>query len=238
MNCRNREKNGGCGAERQEKARIENRERTRGDEESGRKRQYVCRRPAQVQDAGGKIHDRHERRAVDRRAAADKIGVRQQRGDRGGHRQPAERAGDSKAEKREARKDGNVAAGDRDDVIRPRFLEAPLELIIEAGPVSDHDRPDNRRRPGAPSSDGGIDRRAGERPRPSRKLLERVAVLDNFDERRTLHNADEPRAAAREGPFLVWNARVQIARWPPQLCGHANRPAGAPALSLAKRERT
>ena len=111
----------------------------RGDE-----RQCVERRAALIDGARAEIDDRHQRRAIDRRAAADQRGVRQERSDRRQHRGPAEPPGDAEAAQQQPRENRDVAARDRDHVIGSGLLQPALHVVVEAGPIADDDRRDDR----------------------------------------------------------------------------------------------
>ncbi len=46
----------------------------------------------------------------------------------------------------QAGEDGDVAAGDRDDVIGAGFLQAPLDFDVDSGAIANQDRGGNRLR--------------------------------------------------------------------------------------------
>ncbi len=144
----------GSGPEREEKARIRDRQRLRRDEQPGNERQPVDRRTAQIHCPRGEVDDGHQRRTVDRGAAANDGAVRHEPRDGRQHGRAAKEPRDAESDEREPGENGDVAPGNCDDVIGPRFLQPPLEAFVEAGAIADDNRRDNRGRSSAPRADG------------------------------------------------------------------------------------
>ena len=132
--------------------------------------------------------------------------------------------------KQEDREDGDVAAGDRDDVIRAGVLEPPFVVLREPGAVADQDCRRHASRPVAPRADG--DRKAPARRRPERRgpFIEPPARRRHFDEGRALDGTDERDSTARQRPALVRNARVAVHGRPPKGCRQPQPPSGAPLM--------
>ena len=96
-----------------------------------------------IDRSGGQKHDRHERRANDRRFAANQIGVGEQRGYRDPGGTPRRHASNLAGEQEQAGENGDVAAGDGNHVVRASLLQPPLRLSIQTGAVTDQDRGDD-----------------------------------------------------------------------------------------------
>ena len=110
-----------------------------------------------VENPCAEIDDGHQRRAIDRCAAADERRVDDQQRDRSEHRQPAQDAGEPKGADNQPGQDRDVAARNRDHVIRARFLQLALNVKLERPAIADHDRGHDSRRALAPSSDAIVD---------------------------------------------------------------------------------
>ena len=165
----------------------------------------VERRAALIERPRAEVDDRHQRRAIDRRAAADQTRVRAgaPRSPRASPSRPSQPASRNSAEQ-QAGEDRDVAARDRDHVIRARLLQPALHLVVQPGAIADDDGRDDRGRPRAPAADrrarSRVARTRAPRPSPRRATLPRA---DDLDERAALDRADERRAAPRERALVV-----------------------------------
>ena len=86
----------------------------------------------------------------------------------------------------DAGQDGDVPAGDGDDVVGARGLQPQPDVIRQSGPIADQDGGDNRRRDGIvwrhPSLNAAADVRADDR----RSLLHASPALANINQPCTL----------------------------------------------------
>ena len=131
----------------------------------------------------------------------------------------------------------DVAAGDRDHVIRARLLQPPLHVVVEAGAIADDDGRDDGGRLRAPAADGARRSRGARRRAPRRSPRRPAAAREHLDERAALHRADQRRPAPRQRALVVGHARIEIARRPAQLRRHADAAAGAPLVDARRRQR-
>jgi hypothetical protein len=93
-----------------------------------------------IEGAAGEVHNRHQRRAIHRRPhAANDAPVSDEQSDDGNHRGRAETPGDTEHAEQHAGENGDVAAGDCDDVIGSRFLQPTNHLVVQSGAVPDDD---------------------------------------------------------------------------------------------------
>ena len=90
--------------------------------------------------------------------------IREERGDGREHRRAAEPAGHPERAQQQAGEDRDVAAGDGDDVIRPRFLQPPLDFVAQPGAIAKHDGGDDRGGTRMPPANGVCDRATREGP--------------------------------------------------------------------------
>ena len=196
------------GPERQQEARVEDREgRDRhdaggGDREHVEGRRPVVDEPGPEDDHRGGGGPRHRRLVADDGAVAHHAGHHR--------REPGPRpeARQAREEQQAAGEDGDVAAGDGDDVVDAAVPQAPGGLGIELVPVADEDRGHHRRRlvPVAPhrAGDGAPDevpRRGGQLDPPRR-------VPHHVDEEAALHRPAQGRPPQRLPPRLVAGPRI------------------------------
>ena len=152
-----------------------------GDEARRHQRQRVERRTALIDRAGREVHHGHQRRAIDRRAAADQPPYAISTAIAASIAVAAQHAGEAERAEHQAGENRDVAAGDRDHVIRARLLQPPLHLVVQAGAIADDDGGDDGRR-----SRGSM--------RPTAAAIARRA--NGANARPTPSSSQEPRATS------------------------------------------
>jgi len=188
--------------------------------------------------SGAEVHHRHQRRAIDRGAAAHKQRVRDEGRDRRQHRCAAEQTGAAKGAEEKAGEDRDVAAGDRDHVIRARFLQSPLHVVVQTGAIADDDRRHDRGGLRAPAADGAGDGVSRERPHARHRLVEPRSAREDLDERAALDRADQCGAAPRERALVIRNAGIEIPRRTAKHDRHPHATTRAPVVNAIAGERT
>ena len=131
--------NGCRRTERQEKCRIDDRQRISHQQQARHEHERIRRRTAEIQGTASQVDDRHHGRAIDRRSSADEISIGDESGHCGEHRTTAEKPGHAKDDERQTDKDRDVAARYRDDVVGAGLLQSPFDQIVEATSVANHD---------------------------------------------------------------------------------------------------
>ena len=126
----------------------------------------------------------------------------------------------------------DVAAGDGDDVIRPGFLERPLDFVIESGAIADQNRRHDRSGARAPGRDARLNRPAHGRANGRERFGQRAAVFDNLDEPIAFHRSDERRPTPREQALGICDAGIEIPGGPPQGGRKCHAPACPPSRNL------
>ena len=129
---------------------------------------------------------------------------------------------------REPREQRDVAAGDRDHVIRAGRLQASHHVVVQAGAIANNDRRDDGGGAGAVRSDGGGDCASGIRAGNSGRFIGSGAISNDAHERRALHRAREGDAATRDRALLVRHAGVEVAGDTAQFRRCADPAAGTP----------
>ena len=158
------------------------------------------------------VQDRHQRRPPDGWPGRDDIGVGEKHNDRHQRRQAAVNADERQATDDERGEDGDVAAGDRDDVVGAGRLQSGADLVGQAGAIANEDRGDDRRRHLAVREDPSRNRAANRRTDVGGVLLEDGAVVDNLDQQCALDRAEQRDAAQRCIGLEIGYAVVQIPR--------------------------
>jgi hypothetical protein len=98
------------GAESENESRIGDRKRVRHHQHCGHHPQGIQRRAALIARTAGQVDDRHQRRAVNRRAAVHDAGVGNEHGDGREHRAAAQVPGKPECAEEQAGEDGDVPA--------------------------------------------------------------------------------------------------------------------------------
>ncbi len=222
------------GAKGENERGIDGRKRLRAGQARRDKRERVERRAAEIGGAGRKGDHRHQRRPIDRRAAADEVAVGAKHDNRRDHRAPAEHADKSESGQHQPREDRDVAAGNRQHVVRAGFLQASLHLIVQPGTVADDDGQDDRGGLLAPAADGVADGAPGKRSRRCHLLVEPVPGREHLDEGAALRASDERDAAQLQRPLAIRHPIVEIPRGAMQFDGQAYAAPRSP-LPCARR---
>ena len=146
-----------------------------------------------IEQPRAEIEHRHQRRAPDGGAGGHDLRVRrqqEQRDERAAGRplippseqQPVDEAGE----------DGDVAAGNRDDVIRAGGLQPQPDVVRQPGPIADEHGGDDRGRDGVVRRDPSLRRCAGrERGSSAAASCDGAPALANIDEQRALDRSEE-----------------------------------------------
>ena len=216
------------GPEREKEAGVGERERPGHEQESGGERQDVGGRPAVIDGAPREEQDSGQRRALDRPAAANDVGVPHQAGNRRQHGARAQDAADPKGHQRQADQYGDVPAGDRDDVVGPRLLQSSLHGFVQTRAIADDDGPDDGGGARAPASDVAGQGAPDECPDLGRALGERRPSGPDLDEHAALDRSDQCGAPACERALAVLSPLVAITRGTAKLHGKDDGAPRAP----------
>jgi hypothetical protein len=182
----------------------------------------LIRGPRQQQDR------RAQRRADDRRLRTDEIGIGAQHHDRDEARTPRTASCQAQPRQHERPENGDVAAGDGDDVIRAGLAQPALGHVVKPTAVANEDRRRDATRPRAPPPDVPCQRAPHPRPRRGRPLRRPDAGLDHVDEQRTLDRPAQRLPEAGRPALLIGNPRVQVARRPADGHRHPDPAARTP----------
>ena len=121
----------------------------------------------------------------------------------------------------------NVAAGDRDDVIGPRGLQPPLQIVRQARAIADQDRRDDRRMRIAES---GPPYRVTDRSTNLGSGLVPPRAPADEDQRAALDGAGQMKRTPEHLLNRVEAAGIDERLRPPQRDGRFDRPTGGPLL--------
>ena len=225
---RNGQKNRKSGADRQYECGVDHGQRPRSNQAGGGQRQHVERRASLIERSSGKVDHRHQRRAIDRRAAADDPLVRDKHTNRRQHRAATEHPGHSEGGEQKSRQNRDVPAGNGDDVVGSRLLQAPLQLIVEARTVADDDGGNDCGGAFIPAANCRRNAATADVTNSGRRFVNEIAACDHLHERPALHRANERRAPPGQRPLEVRDARIQITGRPAKLDRQTHAPAAAP----------
>ena len=223
-------------AKRENEPGVEDRDRRHGERPARGDAQGIHRRSAMVENPRTQVDRGRGNRAGHRRASPRKRAVEDEQDDRRRRRQPRWQAQHPRRAKEQHREDGDVAARNRNDVIRARLLQAPLVLLGQPRAVADQDRGgdargrDARGRP-APGPYEARDLLARPRTRGRGGLRHAAALPHDLHERAALDGADERDASPRERAAFVRQAGIAIGGRQPQ---HGGDTDGAAAPPLAQ----
>jgi hypothetical protein len=187
-----------------------------------------------IQHAPREIHAGRRDGPRDRRAAAGKLPVEEQHYDGDTRRHARREPNGPHRYEQQRRQNRDVPSGDRDDVIRPGFLEPPFVLVRQPRAIADEDR--RRDCAGLPAPPAHISRKlpAGPGARGRGRLLRGAPAIDDVHERGALHRADEHDPAARERPRLVRKTGIAERNGPSQRRRQPDRAPGAPLDDSAR----
>ncbi len=130
----------------------------------------------------------------------------------------------------ESRENRDVAARNRDDVVRPRTLESFGHVIRQAGPVADQHGGNDRRRRLVVRRDPPADDVADARAHTGGPLLKWRALRDDVDEQAALDGCEQRRAAECQLTLEVRNTIVEISRRAPEGGARLDHSPGAPLI--------
>ena len=125
---------------------------------------------------------------------------------RGPHRPRRSRKMEQAGENRD------VAARDRDHVIRARFLQPPLDVFVEPRAIADQNRRHDGRRSRAPWRDARRDRAADRRAHGGRRFRQWRAPIRHVDEPVALDRTHQRDPAPRQLPLRIAGPWIQIPR--------------------------
>ena len=107
-----------------------------------------------IDNPGKQVNHARKRRAQDRGRQAGRVAVEREQDDRRRIRRPDRQPRDSTQQDEQRGEERDVTAGDGDDVVRARLLEASLIVLIEAASIADQNRRHDASRPRVPSANG------------------------------------------------------------------------------------
>ncbi len=216
------------GAEGQQKRRIRDDQRIGHNQRGGDERQRVERRAALIERSRGEVDDRHERGAIDRRAAPDQHRVRQKHGDRRHHRRPPKPSGEPESGQQQPGEDGDVATRDGNHVVGAGFLQPALDVVVEPRPIANHDRRDDGAGPNAPPANTVGDGAARKGACARHRFYQPACAGQHFDQPAALDRSDQRGPPPRQRALLVGHTGIEIPRRPPEDCRETHSPAGTP----------
>ena len=124
----------------------------------------------------------------------------------------------------------NVAARNRDDVVRAGTLESFGHVVRQAGPVANQHRSDDRRRRLVVRCDPPADDATDARAHTGGPLLKSRALRDDVDEQAALDGREQRRATEGQLTLEVRNTLVEISRRAPEGRARLDHAAGAPLV--------
>ena len=179
------------------------------------------------------VQDRHQRRPPYRWPGGDDIGVGEKHNDRHQRGEATVNADERQATDGERSQDGDVAAGNRDDVVGARRLQSGAHLVGQARAIANENCGDDRRRHLAvrehPSRDGAANCRTD----VGGVLLEDGAVVDDLDQQCALDRAQQRDAGQRCIGLEIGYAVVQISGRPSKRHRHLDGSPRAPFANAA-----
>ena len=137
-------------------------------------------------------------------------------------------AAESKQEHRQAGKNRDVAAGNRDDVIRACLLQPALHLGVQPCAIANQDCGHDCRRSRAPRRHARRDRTANRGTCRRTRLREPCAAAGDINEPVALDRAHQRDTAPRQLPLRIADARVEILGRRPKGGGKCDAAAAAP----------
>ena len=122
-------------------------------------------------------------------------------------------------------------------MVGARFLQPALHVVVQARPIADDDRRDDRARLRTPAADAVGNRAARICARSRHRLGEPTGARQHLHQRAALHRPHQCRPAPCERALVIWHAGVEVPRRPAERYRQTHAPPRAPVVHAFRRQR-